>query len=103
MILDVIDFDMRIDLAVRSPSVSCLTRSQGLALEFGVSPDSIRMLEARGHEVKLCKPDEILMEQMNGVEMHDGNMYVCEPVRIDGIGGAITRSGKESYYGYHFS
>lgn len=102
MIINVIDHDMRMDYAVRSPFINCLTLSQGLELEHGISPDSMKILEARGHHLHLCTPEQVLTEFPNGVEMHNGNMYVCEPARIDGVGGILTHSGGKVFFGYRY-
>ena len=100
MIINVVDHDMRIDYAVRSPFINCLTKVQGLELEYGISPDTMKMLETRGHHLQLCTPGEVLTECPNGVEKHDGELYVCDPSRIDGVGGVLTKSGGKAFYGY---
>lgn len=100
MIINVIDHDMRMDYAVRSPFINCLTKDQGLELEYGISPDTLKLLEARGHRLQLCTPNEVLTEFPNGVEKHKGNMFVCDPSRIDGVGGVLTQSGGKAFFGY---
>lgn len=43
------DFGMLPEQLVRQPYLNCLTREQGLELEFGISEDTIRLLEQKGH------------------------------------------------------
>jgi len=102
MILNVVEHGMRMDRAVASPLVCCLTKAQGLELEYGFSPDTLRLLEARGHTLQLCSSEEVLLCVPNGVERRDGEFYVCEPGRIDGVGGVLTRAGEKAYYGYRY-
>ena len=47
-IINAIDFDMNPEQLVNAPYVNCLTREQGLEAEFGISQDTLRLLEERG-------------------------------------------------------
>ena len=49
-IINAIDFDMNPEQLVNAPYVNCLTREQGLEAEFGISQDTLRLLEERGHK-----------------------------------------------------
>lgn len=48
-IVNAVDFGMLPEQLVRQPYLNCLTREQGLELEFGISEDTIRLLEQKGH------------------------------------------------------
>ncbi len=90
MIVNAIDFGMMMDTAESRPMMCCLTKEQGLELESGFSPDTVRLLEQRGHLV-LEAPDlgELLI-MPNGVMRMDDVFYPAGTSRVDGGGGALT-------------
>jgi gamma-glutamyltranspeptidase/glutathione hydrolase len=50
VILNVVDFDMNVQDAVDAPRFHHQWQPDVLQLEQGISPDTIHLLEARGHE-----------------------------------------------------
>ena len=94
MILNVIDNNMMMDLAVREPYICCLNKTAGLELEFGFSPDTIRELERRGHKVRAMPPEATLITVPNGILCMNDVFYPGETGRVDGVAGAITSSGE---------
>lgn len=53
VIVNVIDFDMNIQAAVNAPRVHHQWLPDAIRLEPGISPDTIRLLEAMGHTVEI--------------------------------------------------
>lgn len=101
-IINVIDFGMMIDSAVKSPHMCALTKDQGLELESGYSPDTIKMLKEYGHKIVLTTDFGELLVMPNGV-MHANDLYFpAGTSRTDGGGGAITKSGTIAIEGIRF-
>lgn len=103
MILNCVDFGMKIDMAVRVPYVCCLTHPQGLELEYGISPDTKKLLSARGHSLVECSENEVLMMFCNGVQRLDNQFYVSDSARCDGSGAVLTESGGTALFGFGFA
>ena len=93
MLLNVIDFDMMMDPAVRTPHICCLSQSQGLELEPGFSKDTTDLLEQKGHQlIQLGQYAELLV-MPNGIMKRNGVFFPAGTNRTDGGGCAITDSG----------
>jgi len=93
LILNIIDFGMMMEPAVKTPHMCCLTKSQGLELEDGFSPDTIKLLEARGHKIINTTSFGELLVMPNGVMNTAGYFFPCGSSRNDGGGGALTEYG----------
>ena len=75
LIINAIDYGMMMDSAVKSPHMCCLTLDQGLELEEGFSPDTIRILKERGHKIKETSDFGVLLVLPNGIENLDGAFF----------------------------
>ena len=78
---------------VRQPYLNCLTREQGLELEFGISEDTIRLLEQKGHRPVRVPVDQAMSTMLNSVMYVDGEYHAAGTQRVDGCGGAPSLTG----------
>lgn len=102
LIINAIDYGMMMDSAVKSPHMCCLTLDQGLELEEGFSPDTIRILKERGHKIKETSDFGVLLVLPNGIENLDGAFFPGGTSRVDGGGGVLTESGAICIDGFCF-
>ena len=93
LIINVIDYEMMMDSAVKTPHLCCLTLNQGLELESGFSPDTVRLLKEKGHTVKETGDFGVLLVMPNGILCRDGIFYPGGTSRVVGGGGALTEAG----------
>ncbi|MGY0799951.1 gamma-glutamyltransferase [Lysobacter sp. A286] len=77
-IVDVVDFDMNIAEATSMPRIHQEMRSGDLRVERGFSPDTLRLLEARGHEVT---QDETIGSTQTLLKNEDGVEGAADPRR----------------------
>jgi gamma-glutamyltranspeptidase/glutathione hydrolase len=94
-IMNVIDFNMTIGEAVKAPHLNCFTQEQGLELENNFSPDTVVLLEQRGHQVKKAPTNCGLTFFSNGVMFRDGRYLPGHPYRVDGGAGALLADGRK--------
>lgn len=93
MIINTLEYGRMMEPAVRTPFMCCLTKEQGLELEDGFSPDTIALLEKKGHKV-IVPPNVGVMSCMpNGIMYKDGLFYPAGTNRVDGGGGVLTEDG----------
>ena len=92
-ILNCIDYGMMADSAVKHPHMCCLTLDQGLELESGFSPDTVKLLAERGHLIKETGDFGILLVMPNGILNVGGTFFPGGTNRTDGGGGVLTESG----------
>ena len=92
-IVNAVDFGMLPEQLVRMPYINCLTRDQGLELEFGISEDTIRLLEAKGHKPVRVPVDKAMSTMLNSVMYVDGQYHAAGTQRVDGCGGALLSDG----------
>ena len=92
-IINAIDFDMNPEQLVNAPYVNCLTREQGLEAEFGISQDTLRLLEERGHKPVCIEADQAMSTMVNSVMLKDGEYYAAGTKRVDGCGGVLLSNG----------
>ncbi|MDR1785654.1 MAG: gamma-glutamyltransferase [Spirochaetaceae bacterium] len=102
LILHVIDFDLMMDPAVRAPHMCCLTKNQGLELEDGFSPDTIKALAEKGHRILETTPFGELFVMPNGVMKREGLFFPGGTCRNDGGGGVLTGYGTAAIDGICF-
>ncbi len=93
MILNVIDYGMMMEPAVRAPHICCLSKQQGLELEAGFSRDTMEKLKERGHRLVPLEEFAEILVMPNGIMQREGLFYPAGTNRTDGGGGAITASG----------
>lgn len=102
MILNTITYGRMMEPAVRTPFMCCLTKEQGLELEDGFSPDTVKLLEEKGHKV-IMPPDIGEMSCMpNGILCKDGIFYPAGTNRVDGGGGVLTANDSIAIDGIAF-
>ena len=92
-IVNAVDFDMLPEQLVRMPFITCLTKKQGLEFESGISEDTIRLLEQRGHRPVRVPVGESMSTMLNSVMHVDGEYYAAGTQRVDGCGGALLEDG----------
>lgn len=93
MIVNVIDYGMMMEPATRAPQMCCLTKDQGLELEDGFSPDTVRILEERGHKIVDTTSYANLLIMPNGILRREGKLYAAGCNRTGGAGGTLSESG----------
>ena len=66
-IVNAIDFDMTPEQLVNAPYINCLTRAQGLEVEYGISGDTRKILEEMGHKIVPVPVDQAMSTMLNSV------------------------------------
>lgn len=102
MIINCVDYNMMMDSAVKQPHMCCLTLNQGLELEEGFSPDTIKILKERGHQVIETTDFGVLLVMPNGIRCEDGVFFPGGTNRVDGGGGVLCESGQMAIDGLCF-
>ena len=92
-IVNAIDFDMTPEQLVNAPYINCLTRAQGLEVEYGISGDTRKILEEMGHNIVPVPVDQAMSTMLNSVMCIDGEFYAAGTKRVDGCGGALLPGG----------
>lgn len=92
-IVNAIDFDMTPEQLVNAPYINCLTRAQGLEVEYGISGDTRKILEEMGHKIVTVPVDQAMSTMLNSVMCIDGEFYAAGTKRVDGCGGALLPGG----------
>ena len=88
-ILNVLDYGLGLDAAVRAPSVCCLSQSQGIEMDEGFSPDTIRILESRGHLIHTAPTYGVIKGWVNGILRRDGLFFPASSFRAENGGGGV--------------
>lgn len=92
-IVNAIDFGMLPEQLVRMPYMNCLTQAQGLELEYGISEDTVRLLEQKGHLPIRLPVDQAMSTMLNSVMYVDGAYHAAGTQRVDGCGGVLLSDG----------
>lgn len=92
-IVNAIDFDMTPEQLVNAPYINCLTRAQGLEVEYGISGDTRKILEEMGHKIVPVPVDQAMSTMLNSVMCIDSEFYAAGTKRVDGCGGALLPGG----------
>ena len=92
-LVNAIDFDMTPEQLVNAPYINCLTRAQGLEVEYGISGDTRKILEEMGHKIVPVPVDQAMSTMLNSVMCIDGEFYAAGTKRVDGCGGALLPGG----------
>lgn len=92
-IVNAVDFSMTPERLVNLPYVHVITNRQGLEVEYGISEDTIRLLESRGHHIIRNAVDQAMSTMLNSVMCLDGEYYAAGTGRVDGCGGALLEDG----------
>jgi gamma-glutamyltranspeptidase/glutathione hydrolase len=102
MIINAIDYGMMMNTSESSPYMCCLTKGQGLELEFGISPDTIKILEELGHKVINTTDFGVLLIMPNGIMRIGDTFYPSGTSRCDGGSGALTEFNTVAMAGFTF-
>lgn len=92
-IVNAIDFDMTPEQLVNAPYIHCLTREQGLEVEYNISGDTRTILEKKGHKIIPVPVNQSMSTMLNSVMNVDGEFYAAGTKRVDGCGGALLPGG----------
>lgn len=98
-IVNAVDYGMTPERLVNLPYIHVITNAQGLEVEYGVSEDTLRLLEARGHHVIRDDVDQAMSTMLNSVMKVDGDFYAAGTGRVDGCGGALLPDGSAVFEG----
>lgn len=89
VMVNIMEHGMMMEQAVRSPHICCLTQKQGIEMEYAYSPDTIRILEKKGHLIRLVPKWGVVKGFTNGIMRLDGRFYPAGTWRTLGSGGAM--------------
>ena len=78
---------------VNMPYVHVITNKQGLEVEYGISEDTLKLLEARGHHIIRNTVDQSMSTMLNSVMRIGDEYYAAGTARVDGCGGALLPNG----------
>lgn len=92
-IVNAVDYGMTPERLVNLPYIHVITNGQGLEVEYGISEDTLQLLEGRGHHVIRCTVDQAMSTMLNSVMKVDGDYYAAGTGRVDGCGGALLPDG----------
>ena len=92
-IINAIDYDMLPEQLVNMPFINCLTKNQGLEVEYGISKDTLNILEKKGHIIKEIPVYQAMSTMLNSVMNIDGVLYAASTKRVDGCGGVLFENG----------
>ena len=92
-IVNAVDYGMTPERLVNLPYIHVITNAQGLEVEYGISEDTLKLLEARGHHLVRNTVDQAMSTMLNSVMRVDGDYYAAGTGRVDGCGGALLPDG----------
>lgn len=98
-IVNAVDFGMTPERLVNLPYVHVITNKQGLEVEYGISEDTLHILEAKGHHIVRNEVDQAMSTMLNSVMKVDGDYYAAGTARVDGCGGALLPDGNAVFEG----
>ena len=102
LLLNVLAFDMDIDEALQAAYINCLTLRQGFEYESWITPDTVRILESRGHIMSPCGKGSVISTMVNGVSYNGEWFQTCSNNRHDGCGGTLMKDGRMAFSGISF-
>lgn len=92
-IINAVDYGLKPERLVNMPFIHTVTNAQGLEVEYGISEDTLRILEQKGYNIIRNDPDQALSTMLNSVMCIDGEFYAAGTGRVDGCGGALSPDG----------
>ncbi len=102
LIINCIDYGMLMEPATKAPHMCCLTLDQGLELEDGFSPDTVKLLQEKGHKVLETGSMGVLLVMPNGIMRIGDDFFPCGCNRADGGGGVLTEANTVAIDGICF-
>ena len=100
-IVNAVDFGMTPERLVNLPYIHVITNAQGLEVEYGVSEDTLRLLEAKGHKLLRNTVDQAMSTMLTSVMRVGDDFYTAGTGRVDGCGGALLPDGNAVFEGIH--
>ena len=98
-IVNAVDYGMTPERLVNMPYIHVITNAQGLEVEYGISEDTLKLLESKGHHLIRNTVDQAMSTMLNSV-MHLGDEYYAAGTgRVDGCGGALLSDGSAIFEG----
>jgi len=92
-IVNAVDYGMTPERLVNLPYIHVITNEQGLEAEYGISEDTLKLLEEKGHHIIRNTADQAMSTMLNSVMNVDGEYYAAGTGRVDGCGGALLPDG----------
>lgn len=89
VMVNIMEHGMMMEQAIRSPHICCLTKKQGIEMEYAYSPDTLHLLEKMGHEIHLVPKYGVVKGFTNGIMKVDDRFYPAGTWRTLGSGGAV--------------
>lgn len=102
LLINVLAFDMGLDEALQAAYINCLTGAQGFEYEPWITPDTVRILERKGHKMAPCGRGNLLSTMVNGVMISGDRFQACANNRHDGCGGVLMEDGRMAFGGISF-
>lgn len=98
-IVNAVDFGMTPERLVNMPYIHVITNGQGLEVEYGISEDTLRLLEKKGHHLLRNTVDQAMSTMLNSVMKVGEDYYAAGTGRVDGCGGALLPDGRAVFEG----
>lgn len=98
-IVNAVDFGMTPERLVNEPYIHVITNAQGLEVEYGISEDTLRLLEQKGHHLVRNTVDQAMSTMLNSVMKLGDDFYAAGTARVDGCGAALLPEGSIVYEG----
>ncbi len=92
-ILNAVDYQMTPERIVNLPYVHVITNAQGLEVEYGISEDTLTLLEAKGHHIVRNTVDQAMSTMLTSCMKAGEEYYAAGTGRVDGCGGALAPDG----------
>ena len=98
-ILNAVDYGMTPERIVNLPYVHAITNAQGLEVEYGISEDTLALLEAKGHHIVRNTADQAMSTMLTSCMRVGDEYYAAGTGRVDGSGGALLPDGNMVFEG----
>lgn len=98
-IVNAVDYGMTPERLVNLPYIHVITNEQGLEVEYGISEDTLKLLEGRGHKLIRNDVDQAMSTMLTSVMKVGEDYYAAGTARVDGSGGALLPDGSAVFEG----
>jgi len=98
-IVNAVDYGMTPERLVNLPYVHVITNEQGLEVEYGISEDTLKLLESRGHNLVRNTVDQAMSTMLTSVMKVGDDYHAAGTARVDGSGGALLPDGSAVFEG----